>query len=109
MRGFVCYENMQCPTRPDILTSGRPVVIVSARPDRSVVQVVPFTSNLKKSADGDPMHIPVEINGIPSIALCEQLRTVRWSELRIGNLIGHCTAEEMSAIDRAITTLLGLQ
>ena len=109
MRGFVCYENMQCPIRPDILSSGRPVVIVSARPDRSVVQVVPFTSNLKKSADGDPMHIPVEINGVPSIALCEQLRTVRWAELRTGAFIGQCAEEEMSAIDRAIKVLLGLQ
>ena len=108
MRGFVYYENIPGQTRPGILSSGRPVVVVSTVLNRSVVQVIPFTSNLKKSADGDPMHVPVEINGKGSIALCEQLRTVRVEDLR-RNPVGHCSADEMSAIDRAIKQLLGLQ
>lgn len=108
MRGMICYENSVCPTRPDIVSTGRPVVIVSADTRRSVAQVIPVTSNQTKTGDGDPMHIPITVKGNRSTALCEQLRTVRTAELR-RTAIGYCTVEELSAIDRAIKVLLGLQ
>lgn len=108
MRGAVCYENIPCPTRPDILASGRPVVIVSATPDRKVVQVVPITSNTSKLTDMDPMHVPVVIKGKQNVALCEQLRTVRQSELR-RTPMGVVSDIELDAISKALRELLGLK
>lgn len=108
MRGQIHYENVPPPTRPDILSSGRPVVVVSASPNRTVIQVVPITSNPAKLTDGDPMHVHVVVKNEPNVALCEQLRTVRHTELR-RTPIGSVSDEEMEAINKALRDLLGLK
>ena len=108
MKGAVYYENAQIgELRPDIITSGRPVIIVTDKPARNVVQVVPLTSSEEKRNDGDPMHVPICLHGRESTALCEQLRTVRAEELRRFP-IGICSHQEIKNIDIALRELFGL-
>ena len=107
MRGSIFYENLPVETRPDIVSSGRPVVVVSKNLNRATVQVVPITSNPARHGDGDPMHVPIIVNGRESTVLCEQIRTVRISELRRFP-IGYCSESDLKAINIALGELLGL-
>ncbi len=107
MKGAVYYENAELGTRPDIINSGRPVVIVTENPTRNVVQVVPLTSNIDKLRSGDPMHVAVSVCGNLSVALCEQLRTVHSNELRRFP-IHVCSEDEIEQINAALQELLGL-
>lgn len=108
MKGAVYYENAQIgELRPDIIASGRPVILVTDKPMRNVVQVIPLTLNEARRNDGDPMHVPICVNGKESTALCEQLRTIRAEELRRFP-IGICSHQEIKNIDIALRKLFGL-
>ena len=57
----------------------------------------------------DPCGLHIEIGSAPkpSIALCDQIKTV--DTRRLGNRCGHVTDEEMAQIDDAIRRALGLE
>lgn len=85
--------------------AGRPAIIVSndiLNKSSSVVEVVYLTTRDKKPM---PTHVGI-ICKIPSTALCETIYTV--TKDRIGDFIKSCSAEEMTAIDKAIAISLGL-
>lgn len=83
----------------------RPAIIVSndiLNKSSFVVEVVYLTTRDKKPM---PTHVGI-ICKIPSTALCETIYTV--TKDRIGDFIKSCSAEEMTAIDKAIAISLGL-
>ena len=85
----------------------RPAIIVSNDVNNrhsSVVEVVYLTSSHRKKPL--PTHVPIRTALCPSVALCEQVDSV--STLRLENLIGHCTEQEMAAVDEALKISLGL-
>ena len=69
---------------------------------RSVVIVAP-TSTSAKPASFRP---EVEIDGTSTRVLVEQVGAV--DDNRLGNLVGHLTAQEQWGVDAALLTLLGL-
>ena len=88
--------------------SGRPGIIVSNSQNNrnsTTVEVV-YTTTSTNKADL-PTHVDITTTPRKSIALCEQIVTV--STERIGNYIGHCTKDEMLAIDVALLKSLGIK
>lgn len=85
-------------SRPGIIVSNN---VLNATSD--VVEVVYLTTQPKKNL---PTHVDINATGLPSVALCEQIDHV--SVLLLGNLCGECSAEEMTAIDRALLCSLGI-
>ena len=86
---------------------GRPGIIVSNNDNNAFAltfEIVYLTSKPKKEM---PTHCAIDSTGKPSIALCEQVQTV--SDEQIRERIGHCTAEELSQIDRCLAISLGIQ
>lgn len=84
----------------------RPAIIVSNNLGNRyapVVEVVYLTTRKKTSL---PTHVNIYSAKRPSIALCEQVDTV--SKSRLERRLGHVTAKEMQAIDRALARSLGL-
>lgn len=84
----------------------RPAIVVSNDLNNrhsSVVEVVYLTSRKKRRL---PTHIKIRSSAIPSIALCEQVDSI--SEDRLRAYVGHCTKEEMDAIDCGLLISLGL-
>ena len=106
MKGLVFFENTEVPVRPGIISSNRPVVIVSDRAVGGCVQVVPLTTSEAKLNDESGFHIPIESTGRSSVALCEQIRTVPLTELgRMPKAV--CSESEIDAIDAAVCALFG--
>lgn len=84
----------------------RPAIVISnnvSNQSMNRVQVVPITSNTAKCY---PCEAFVEINGKTSKAMADQLATV--SKLRLKNKIGEITKQNITALERAIKTQLGL-
>lgn len=85
----------------------RPCVIVSNNRNNRfapIVTVVPLTT--KEGKANLPVHVPVSVLGLPSIAMCEQVKTV--SKLRISVTLDKLDAEMLKAIDRALCIQLKL-
>lgn len=105
MKGLIYYENAVVPQRVGIISSHRPVVIVCDKPSGTAVQVVPLTSG-NKAQDGYASHVSVTSTGKQSVALCEQVRTVDFTELsRFPK--GFCSNEEINNIESALRRLFG--
>lgn len=84
----------------------RPAVIVSndmCNDSSEVVEIVYMTTQPKSDL---PTHVYIRSARYPSTLLCEQVHSV--SKLRIGELIGKLTDEEMKALDAALAISLGL-
>lgn len=84
----------------------RPAIIVSNNVGNHyapVVEVVYLATRKKASL---PTHVNICSAKRPSIALCEQVDTV--SKSRLERRLGHITAKEMQAIDKALAKSLGL-
>jgi mRNA interferase MazF len=84
----------------------RPAIIVSNDAFNKVmnrVQVVPTSSNISKCYPSDAF---VEINGKISKAMADQLATV--SKIRLKNLIGPISEQNMFDVERAIKIQLDL-
>ena len=87
--------------------TGRPGVVISCdegNRNSETVQVALCTTRPKADL---PTHVEILSTNRASTVLCEQIITV--SLERLGNYIGHCTAEEMRDIDIAVATALGLK
>jgi mRNA interferase MazF len=69
---------------------------------RSVVLIAP-TSRSARPASFRP---EIEVEGVPTRVLVEQVGAVYHG--RLGDLVGHVTAEERWGIDIALLTVLGL-
>ncbi|MCD7891578.1 MAG: type II toxin-antitoxin system PemK/MazF family toxin [Ruminococcus sp.] len=85
----------------------RPAIIVSndtGNKHAPVVEVVYLTTKYKNSI---PTHVNINSAERPSTALCEQIVTVCKSRLK--QYIGSVTEAEMSRVDKALQTSLGIQ
>lgn len=79
---------------------GRPAIVVSNDSNNrfsGTVGMVFLTSKDKKQL---PTHVPVTVNGVKSIALCEAVNTI--SIERLERFRGTCTAEELKKVDDAV-------
>ena len=106
MKGLIYYENADIPMRRGILSSGRPVVVVCEKPSGTAVQVVPISSG-NKAADGRPTHVPISSLRDNSVAVCEQIRTVDFTELSRYPR-GFCTEDEINRISAVIGDMFGI-
>lgn len=103
IKGCIFYENSDAPLRNGIIGSRRPVVVVSRRIYGNIVHVVPLTTSEQRLKDSEirSFHVPVDVNGRQSVALCEQIRTVSLEELSRSPR-GVCSNAEIHAIDEAL-------
>lgn len=86
---------------------GRPGIIVGAPPRGGATCMVVYLTT--KRDKPDPLGVHVEINSAPkpSVALCDQIKTV---DVRcLDSYCGHVTADEMAQVDEGIATALGLE
>lgn len=114
LRGEIRLVHLD-PTRGNEANKVRPAVVVSndranaaaARSRRGVVTVVPVTSNVSRV---HPFQVLVPQAGsglrVDSKAQAEQVRSV--SVDRLGDAVGHVTAEVMERLDAALRLHLGL-
>lgn len=91
--------SMQKPGRPGIVVSND-----ANNASSNTVEIVYLTGQPKKEL---PTHCTIQSSERISVALCEQVTTVSVEQL--GDYIGHCTEEEMAAVNRCIAVSLGLQ
>ncbi len=104
-RGEIYWVDLD-PTRGGEIGKRRPSVIVSndsAIRAQNRVQIIPVTSNVTRLF---PWEAPLTVQGRPGKALADQIRTVPTE--RLIDLIGHVTAAELRAIERALKVQLGL-
>lgn len=86
--------------------AGRPAIIVSndtCNIHSPVVEVVFLTTAPKNNL---PTHVTIRSAPRVSTALCEQVQSVAVE--RLSKLCGRCTAQEMAAVDIALSVSLGL-
>ena len=85
---------------------GRPAVIVSNDKNNehsSVLEMVYLTTAAKTSL---PTHVTIHSAPRVSTVLCEQVHSIDTS--RVKDFCGHCTKQELQAIDTALLISLGL-
>ena len=104
-RGEVWWVNFD-PSVGGEMQKMRPAIIVSndaANKHLNRVQVVPITSNVERLY---PSEAYVTLNGERRKALADQLATV--SKLRLSNQAGKLSNEDVTKVEQAIRTQLGL-
>lgn len=84
----------------------RPAVIVSNNANNENSEVVEIVYTTTRPKNDLPTHVSTRSTLLPSTILCEQVQSV--SKLRIGNLIGALTEQELTAVDAALAISLGL-
>lgn len=101
-RGEIYFVAIPYNTGREI-AKDRPAVIVGVPQsayEKGIVQVVFCTAAEKP---GLPEFIPITGTARPSVAMCRQVYTVDIS--RLGYCIGHCTPDELAAIDRELAAI----
>lgn len=86
--------------------NNRPCIIVSndkANTYGPTVTIVPITTAEKKPL---PTHVQIDSAFAPSIAVCEQVKTI--SKNRLSQYIGECNTTEMQGIEKALRIQLAL-
>lgn len=104
-RGEVWWVNFD-PSVGGEMQKKRPAIIVSNDSSNKYlnrVQVVPITSNVERLYPGEAY---VTLNGEWRKALADQLSTV--SKLRLSNQAGKLSNEDVTKVEQAIKTQLGL-
>lgn len=84
---------------------GRPGIIVSNAAGETCM-VVYLTTNEARLTD-DTLHIKISTAARPSVALCDQIKTV--DARRLGRWFGRITDAEAAALDRAMKKALIMQ
>lgn len=104
-RGEIYFVSIPYNTGHEI-AKDRPAVIVGVPQsayEKCVVQVVFCTAAEKPDL---PEFVPITGTVRPSVAMCRHVYTVDIS--RLGYCIGHCTPDELAAIDRELAVTFGL-
>lgn len=86
--------------------SGRPAIIVQndkGNENSSTVEVVYLTTQDKKPL---PTHVEINSSKYKSIALCEQIKTIRKD--RLGDYVGQITKQEQQELDKALAVSIGI-
>lgn len=105
-RGDIVYVEREIEeTKGHEQLPGRPAVIVS-NATSGTCMVVYLTTNEAKATDGT-LHVRISTAARPSVALCDQIKTV--DVRRLGRWYGHVTQTEAEAIDRAMLKALAMQ
>ena len=104
-RGEIYFVSIPYNTGHEI-AKDRPAVIVGVPQsayEKDIAQVV-FCSAAEKP--DLPEFVPIMGTVRPSVAMCRHVYTVDISRLK--NYIGHCTQDELAAIDRELSVTFGL-
>lgn len=105
-RGDIVYVEREIEaTKGHEQLPGRPAVIVS-NATSGTCMVVYLTTNEAKATDST-LHVRISTAARPSVALCDQIKTV--DVRRLGRWYGHVTQAEAEAIDRAMLKALAMQ
>lgn len=110
---FITRGDMYYITRGGEITEGheqqpgRPGIIVGEPPRGGATCMVVYLTT--KRDKPDPMGVHVEIYSAPkpSVALCDQIKTV--DTRCLDNYCGRVSREEMEKVDAAIATAMGLK
>lgn len=108
LRGDIFYIDKYGSGEMDgsVQNAGRPAIIVSNNRNNATsttYEVVWLTTAPKKDL---PTHVTIRSAYKPSTALCEQIMSV--SVNRIGRYIGHCTDDELRALEIALSISLDI-
>lgn len=104
-RGEIYFVSIPYNTGHEI-AKDRPAIIVGVPQsayEKDIAQVVFCTAAEKPDL---PEFIPITGTARPSVAMCRYVYTVDIS--RLGYCIGHCTPDELAAIDRELSVTFGL-
>lgn len=105
-RGDIVYVEREIEeTKGHEQLPGRPAVIVSGAAGDTCM-VVYLTTNEARATDST-LHVRISTAARPSVALCDQIKTV--DVRRLGSWYGHVTQAEAEEIDRAMLKALVMQ
>ncbi|NNH75692.1 type II toxin-antitoxin system PemK/MazF family toxin [Nocardia uniformis] len=82
---------------------GRRYGVVLSRTDWNIVTIVPTST----SAASSPSRVEIEIDGVPTRLLIEQIRSIGVDDIK-GEPVGCLSREDMTRLDLAIVRYLGL-